>query len=642
MNVRIPLLCVVAAFVAAACGTQPADEKLYPGTFPLNQVELLDGPFKHAQDLDVKVLLEYDTDRLLAPFLKEAGLEPKGEPFKNWEGLDGHVAGHYVSALAMAWASTGNTGCLERLEYCISELKRCQEANGNGYIGGVPSGAEIFRSVSEGDFGPLFKAWVPWYNVHKIFAGLRDAWQYGNQEEARGMFLSLCDWAVGVIEGLSDEQMERMSFQEFGGMNEVLADAYDMTGDERYLQQAKRFSHKFIHENMAAGTDNLDNLHANTQVPKAVGYARIAAASSDAHFHRAAKFFWDRVANHRSVVIGGNSRSEHFPAAEDYISYMEHPEGPESCNTKNMLKLTEFLFALEHRAEYADFYEKALYNHILSTQHPEHGGFVYFTSMRPSHYRVYSQPNSAMWCCVGTGMENHVKYGEFIYSHSCDAKELFVNLYIPSRLDWKEKGLTVTQRTDFPYGDVIRMEVSPRRAQDLVINLRCPGWVSEGSFSVKVNGEEVACDVKPSSYLSISRKWRKGDVIEIRTPMHAKVVELDNRPEYLAVTYGPVVLAARTSQEHLDGLVADDGRWAHIAHGELIPIEDTPIMVGTRNEIENRLNDMEPVDGKPLNFTVKGLFNKPEYDSLVLEPFFGIHDSRYAIYFLTSEDGLVR
>lgn len=628
----------ISAAALLLCTGAVAQDRLNDELFSLSEVELLDGPFKHACDLNVQVLLKYDMDRLLAPFLKEAGLEPKGEYFPNWEGLDGHVGGHYVSALAIHYAATGSRECYDRLLYMLSEMQKCQEANGNGYIGGVPNGDHIWTEVSKGNFAPLHGAWVPWYNVHKTFAGLRDAWQYAGVEQAKDMFIKLCDWAVNLTSALSDAQMDDMVSQEFGGMDEVLADAYFLTGDRKYITAAKRFAHHLILDSMAQGVDNLDNRHANTQVPKVVGYARIADVDNDGYFGKAAEFFWDRVVNYRSVVIGGNSRSEHFPSDSDYESFIEQREGPESCNTNNMLKLTELLFRMKHEARYADYYERAMYNHILSTQHPVHGGYVYFTPMRPSHYRVYSQPNSGMWCCVGTGMENHGKYGEFIYSHEGD-RELYVNLFVASRLNWEDAGAVITQQTDFPYSDTGRIIVNLKKSKKFKIFVRCPEWATEG-YSVKVNGVEYAADAKPSSFVCLDRKWKDKDVIELTMPMKNRLVELPNEPQYLAVLHGPIVLAARTSQEHLDGLIADDGRWSHIASGPLVPLAQTPIFVGTRAEIEAKIQNLQPVPGKPLHYSAEGLFNNPEFDSLELEPFFSLHDSRYAIYFLSlTSDG---
>ena len=615
-----------------------AQDKLYHNTFNLNQVELLDGPFRHAMDLNVKVLLEYDTDRLLAPFLKEAGLPKKAELFPNWEGLDGHVGGHYVSALAIHYAATGNKECYDRLVYMIDELERCQNANGNGYVGGVPNSKQLWGNLKNGDFGLFQRAWVPWYNVHKMYAGLRDAWQYAGIEKAKDMFIKFCDWGVDIISGLDDNQMERMTGTEFGGMNEVFADAFQITGDRKYIEAAKRFRHKEIFENMADGNDNLDNKHANTQVPKAVGYARVAALDNDERAKQAAEFFWDRVANHRSVVIGGNSRSEHFPAASDYKSYVEHREGPESCNTNNMLKLTEFLFAMDPKAEYADFYEKAMYNHILSTQHPEHGGYVYFTPLRPAHYRVYSAVNEGMWCCVGTGMENHGKYGEFIYTHN-GADELRVNLFVASRLNWTENNAVITQETQFPYSESSKLTIDLKRKRTFSLAIRCPEWTTS-EFCIKVNGKVVIQGVKPSSYVTIKRKWKKGDVVEISLPMQNTIEPLDHETEYIAVKHGPIVLAARTGNQDMAGLVADDGRWSHIAHGSLVPVAETPIMIGTREQIEQKEAALKPIEGKPLHYDATALFDNSRFANVELEPFYSLHDSRYAIYFLslTSDD----
>lgn len=618
---------IVACGVAGAAYSQ---QSLYPSAFPLGDVQLLDSRFSKAQELNVDVLLKYDVDRLLAPYLKEAGLTPKAESFPCWDGLDGHVGGHYLTALAIHYASTGDARLKERMDYMISELKRCQEANGDGYVGGVPGGAPLWKGLHDGKVEMIWKYWVPWYNVHKIYAGLRDAWMYAGNTEARDMFLKLCDWGIEVIAPLSDAQMEAMLNQEFGGMPEVYADAYAMTGDSKYLDAARRFSHHWLLDSMAAGVDNLDNKHANTQVPKVVGYERIAEVSGDSVYLAASEYFWDTVTGTRSLSIGGNSRREHFAPKDDCKSYVTDREGPESCNTNNMLKLSEGLFRISPEARYADFYERALYNHILSTQHPEHGGYVYFTPARPGHYRVYSQPNAGMWCCVGTGMENHGKYGEFIYSHVGDS--LYVNLFIPSRLDWKEKGVTLTQNTDFPYGDTTSFTVNLKKSSRFTMMLRHPGWCDD--MQVSVNGKPVSVTSAPQSYLALDRKWKNGDRVEVTLPMKVSVEEVPNVPDYISVLYGPVVLAARYSTDRLDGLVADDSRWAHIAHGPLVSVFDTPVLIGTRDEILAKLQAMQPVEGKPLHFRVPGLFSG-KYADMTLEPFADIHDARYMLYWLS-------
>ena len=627
----------IACLCACLCGVQ-AQERLYPSAFPLGEVRLLDGPFKQACSLNVDVLLQYDVDRLLAPFLKEAGLPPKAEPFSNWKGLDGHVGGHYLSALAIHYAATGNAECKRRMDYMVRELKRCQEAQGDGYLGGVPDGKEgCWGEIRKGNVSAIWNFWVPWYNLHKIYAGLRDACVYGGNEEAHRLFLRLCDWGLTVIRPLTDAQMEQMLESEFGGMNEVYADAYAMTGNLEYLDAAKRFSHRWLLDSMAAHVDNLDNKHANTQVPKAVGYLRMAelcrqaGREEDAALYQdAAAFFWETVVENRTLAFGGNSRREHFVPAGECISYVEEREGPESCNTYNMLKLSEGLFRLSKDARYFDYAERALFNHILSTQHPVHGGYVYFTPARPAHYRVYSSPNSAMWCCVGTGMENHGKYGDFIYSHFNDS--LYVHLFAASRLEWEEQGITLLQETSFPDEEKSRLSVRARRPVRMKLMIRRPGWC-EGMKAV-CDGVDYAVEAAPGSYVCIDRTWRDGDVVELSLPMQVSIEELPHVDDYVAILRGPVLLGARMGEKDLYGLVADDGRWSHVAYGPLVSVFDTPILIGSRASILSKLQAMQPVAGKPFCYTVPGLF-EGKYEDLQLEPFFRIHDCRYMIYWLS-------
>ena len=314
-----------------------SQERLYPNDFPLGDVTLLDGPFKHACDLNIQTLLKYDVDRLLAPFRKEAGLPEKAPLFLNWQGLDGHVVGHYLSALAMNYAATGNAECKRRMDYMIAELKICQEANGKensdwgkGYLGGIPNSKGLWGTLMKGDFKVYRSAWAPWYNIHKMYAGLRDAWLYAGDEEAKAMFLKFCDWGINITSGLSETQMQTMLDSEHGGINEMFADAYQITGDEKYLTAAKRFSHIMLLDSMSSHKDNLDNKHANTQIPKAIGFQRIAELSHDKKFGEAGSFFWEIVTKNRSLAFGGNSRREFFPAVSSCIDFVNDIEGPES------------------------------------------------------------------------------------------------------------------------------------------------------------------------------------------------------------------------------------------------------------------------------------------------------------------------
>ena len=614
-------------------GSMQAQDRLYADEFPLGDVTLLDGPLKKARDLNIQVLLKYDNDRLLAPFLKEAGLTPKGELYPNWAGLDGHVGGHYLTALAMN-AATGSEACRERMEYWISELQRCADANaknhpewGKGYVGGVPGSDRIWSNYKKGNFGPYNGAWVPYYNLHKMYAGLRDCWVYCGNEQAKKLFLDFCDWAIDLTSGLTDEQVERTLHTEHGGMNEVLADAYAITGDKKYLDVAKRFSHKRLLLPLEQRQDCLDNMHANTQVPKVVGFERISELSGDEAYHNAASFFWDIVTGERTLAFGGNSRREHFPSKEACKDFVEDIDGPETCNTNNMLKLSEELHRRNPEARYADFYELATFNHILSSQHPEHGGYVYFTSARPRHYRNYSAPNEAMWCCVGTGMENHGKYGQFVYTHKGD--NLFVNLFVSTELNWKERGIVLRQETGFPYTENSKITIAQGKGK-FTLQVRYPGWVKPGEFDVKVNGKPVSIVTGPSSYVAISRQWKKGDVVEMTFPMHNSIKYLPNLPQYIALMHGPVMLAMKTGTEDLVRLIADDSRFGQLAVGKKLPVDQAPILIN--NNLEDIANQLHPIAGKPLHFTLTTRMENEIRNELM--PFFELHDSRYMMYWL--------
>ena len=631
---------LVTMLMTAAVVAGHAQEKLYADEFPLGDVTLLDGPLKRARDLNIKTLLQYDCDRLLAPYLKEAGLTPKGQSYRNWDGLDGHVGGHYLTAMAIN-AATGSKECQERMNYFTSELQRCADANaknhpdwGKGYVGGVPGSDRVWGGFKKGNFGAYYGAWVPFYNIHKMYAGLRDAWLYCGNEQARQLFLGFCDWAIDLTAGLTDAQVEHALDTEHGGMNEVLADAYAMTGERKYLDAAKRFSHRRLLTPLSQRRDCLDNMHANTQVPKVIGFERIAELAGDEAYHTAGAFFWDIVTGERSLAFGGNSRREHFPSREACQDFVQDIDGPETCNTNNMLKLTEDLHRRNPEARYADYYELATFNHILSSQHPEHGGYVYFTSARPRHYRNYSAPNEAMWCCVGTGMENHGKYGQFIYTHVGDA--LFVNLFVSSELNWREKGLTLKQETAFPYAETSKITITKGKGK-FALQVRYPGWVSPGQFSVKVNGQPISIITGPSSYVTIDRQWKKGDVVEVSFPMHNSVKYLPNLTQYVALMHGPIMLAMKTGTEDLAMLIADDSRFGQLAVGKKLPIDQAPILIN--NDIESIANQLQPVAGKPLHFTLTTkMVNEPN-GANELMPFFELHDSRYMMYWLAlSED----
>lgn len=621
--------------IAPALGVV-AQDKLYKDEFPLGDITLLDGPLKHARDLNVQVLLKYDCDRMLAPYRKEAGLQPRKPSYPNWDGLDGHVGGHYLSALAIN-AATGNEECRKRMEYMISELQLVLDANNqrpeawcHNYIGGVPNSAKMWTAFSKGDFGPYFGTWAPFYNIHKMYAGLRDAWLYCGNEQAKNLFLKFCDWAVDITRDLNDEQMEKMLGNEHGGMNEVLADAYAITGEQKYLDCARRFSHRMLLVPLENGKDCLDNMHANTQIPKVIGYQRIAELAHDVQYHNASEYFWEIVTRQRSLALGGNSRREHFPTKENCIDYINDIDGPESCNTYNMLKLTEDLNRVKPNGMYGDFYETAMFNHILSAQHPQHGGYVYFTSARPRHYRNYSAPNEAMWCCVGTGMEDHGKYGQFVWTHDKGVKAeddaLYVNLFVASELNWKDRKMVIRQQTAFPYAETSVVEVAKGKGT-FILKVRKPSWCE--NFTVKGVGFD-ADSYEENGFVCMKRKWKKGDQVKISMPMHAYIKPMINVPQYVAIMYGPILLGMKTGTEDMRSLIADDSRFGQYAGGKKLALDEAPILLP--KHLDDIAKNLKPVPGKPLHFKLATHMENTIDGEL--QPFFEIHDSRYMMYWL--------
>ncbi len=597
-------------------------------TFPISSVRLGDSQFLKNQQADIHYLLGLDADRLLAPYLKGAGLTPKAENYTNWEntGLDGHIGGHYLSALSYMYAATGNKEVEARMDYFLSELRRCQEASGDGYLSGVPNPKQIWGELARGDiransFG-LNDRWVPLYNIHKIYAGLRDAYLIAGRKEAREMLVKLTDWMIQEVSQLSDEQIQQMLISEQGGLNETFADVYGITGDQKYLRLAHQFSDQRMLQPLLKGEDNLTGKHANTQIPKVIGYKRIADLEGLDDWDRAARFFWDVVIGQRSVSIGGNSLREHFNPTDDFSGLLASEQGPESCNTYNMLRLTKMLYQTSADKSYIDYYERALYNHILSIFNPVQGGFVYFTPMRSGHYRVYSQPQTSMWCCVGTGIENPARYGEMIYAH--EGSDLLVNLFIPSTLTWDD--LTVIQENRFPQEPSTKLTLKMKKARQFALKIRQPRWTE--NMTASVNGSPISSKTE-GGYMVINRKWQDGDVISIEIPMHLTAETTPDKKAQYSFLYGPIVLAAKTGTDRQDGMYADDSRGGHIANGPKIPLTQMPAIIGSANEI---LTHLAPVDGKPLNFKLSGL-TIPSFEGMTLQPFYELYECRYQIYF---------
>jgi DUF1680 family protein len=581
--------------------------------FDLADVRLLDGPFKRAMQLDAGYLLRLDPDRLLSWFRKEAGLEPKAAVYGGWEsqGVAGHSLGHYLSACAMMFASTGDTRFRDRVNYIVAELALCQKANGNGYVAAIPNGKKIFQEVAAGDIRSkgfdLNGGWVPWYTLHKLLAGLLDAHHYCRSDQALSVAKGLADWAEATTARLTEEQFQRMLACEHGGMNEALAELYARTGDERYLKLSRRFHHKAVLDPLARGEDRLQGLHANTQIPKLIGLARRYELTGDASDRAAAEFFWDRVVHYHSYVIGGNSENEHF-GPPGRLDERLGPNTCETCNTYNMLKLTRHLFSWHPAAEYADFYERALYNHILASQNPEDGMFCYFVPLKPGARKTYSTPEDSFWCCVGTGMENHSKYGEGIYFHGDDA--LWVNLFIPSELRWREKGLTLRQETRYPEADSVSLVFDNKKPVRLALRLRYPAWAKDG-VRLSVNGRPQSVGAGPGSFIELRRVWRGGDRVELKIPMSLRLEPVPDNPRRVAVLYGPLVLAGELGPED-----DPEARWS--TYVPVLITEDRP-----------PAEWVKPVAGRPDTFRTEGV-GRPR--DVTLYPFYQMHHRRYTVY----------
>jgi len=627
-HLLLPLFIVLAGSSGAAAQQNRETIQL----FELGQVKLAPSPFLNAQQVDKAYMLEMDVDRLLAPYMLEAGIDWPAKRYGNWEntGLDGHIGGHYLSALSMMYASTGDLEMKRRMDYMVEQLATAQEKNGNGYVGGIPGGMAMWEEIGKGhiDAGgfSLNQKWVPLYNIHKLYAGLRDAYQIGGNEQAKKVLVKLSEWFYELTKNLSEEQFQKMLVSEHGGMNEVFADVAAITGEQKYLELAKEMSHRALLEPLEEGEDKLTGMHANTQIPKVIGFERIAQEANLPEWEKAADFFWHTVVDNRSVAIGGNSVREHFHPDDDFSSMVSSNQGPETCNTYNMLRLSEELFVSKPDVAYVDFYERGLYNHILSSQHPSKGGFVYFTPMRPGHYRVYSQPHQGFWCCVGSGLENHAKYGEFIYAH--DDESLYINLFIPSEVKWEEKGLLLQQETNFPQVEASAFSFKLKKPKKFAVKLRYPAWVAEGALKVKVNGKSITVDTKPSSYLTIERKWKDGDKLTVSLPMEMKWEKLPDGSDWGAFVYGPIVLAAEEGQENMPGLFADDSRMGHVASGKMVPLAETPMLV---------LNDHDPKDlltrnSESLEFNLNAATAPENSNGFVLKPFYEIHEARYQVY----------
>lgn len=591
-------------------------------TFPLGDVQLLDSRFKANMERNAAYLLSLDPDRFLHNTRLYAGLKPKGELYGGWEslGIAGHSLGHYLTALSQQYAATGDKRFRDRIDCIVAEMAECQKAYGDGYIGALPPRElSALRALKTGN-AEMKGAWVPWYTEHKILAGLKDAWVLGGNAQAKEVALKLADWVDDVTAKLTPEQQQQMLRIEFGGMNETLIELSQLTGNPKYLEVSRRFYHQAVMDPLLAGRDELPGKHANTQIPKVIGEAVRYEATGEPEGRKIAENFWRLVTSRYTFALGGNSDREHFFPMNQAAAHLG-PETAETCNAYNMLKLTEHLFEWKPEAAYGDYYEQVLYNQILASQEPDHGMFTYFISLKPGHFRTYSTPENSFWCCVGTGMENHTKYGEAIYFHG--PTDFYVNLFIPSVLQWKEKGLVLEQKTGYPKENTSELTIQAAPATALSLHVRCPGWAA-APLTFRLNGQPLTVDAKPGSFATISRVWSKGDRLEVTIPMSLRAEPLEGAPDKVAFFYGPILLAADL------GRVPVSKNYPSATEqrvNDLAPTVDVPTLVA--EEPAEIIHAIHPIPGEPLAFRTEGAGHP---DDITLRPFSDLMYNYYNVY----------
>lgn len=627
---------MIALFLLGSSGAALFAQSHYPGqhankiviadkapmkvqSFDLRDVKLLDSPFLENQKREAKWLISVDNKRLLHTFRLNAGIPSKAKPLGGWEEptveLRGHSTGHVLSGLALMFASTGEEIFKLKGDSLVAELKKVQDAlDQNGYLSAFPQHF-INRAIHEG------RVWAPWYTLHKIYAGLLDMYLHCDNQMALEVVKKMGDWAYLKLSGLDQSQLDKMLMTEFGGMSEVMYNLYSLTGEEKYLKTARMFYHRIQLDPLAIQNDVLQKRHANTYIPKIIGEARAYEFSGDEKQKQISEFFWNTVIQHHTYATGGNSDNELFFAPDSLSKHLSH-RTTETCNTYNMLKLTDHLFCWTAEVKYADYYEQALYNHILGSQDPESGMVCYFMPLKSGYFKVYSTKEDSWWCCVGTGFENHAKYGEAIYFH--DKKNIYVNLFIPSEVTWREKGIQIRQETRYPEKESSKLTILATTGENFALQLRYPGWATTG-MKIKINGTNQAFKNLAGSYITLERKWKKGDVIEFSIPMPVRMIPANDNPNLAAIAYGPIVLA---------GLMGKEGMHAPAPYAEdQDDLAKFPIPATIKTTLYTdgkRLTDiLHRVDGKALlTFEIKDAHQ----ERATLVPYYQIHDERYVVY----------
>ena len=577
--------------------------------FDLNDVRLLDGsPFKAAMDVNAKYLLTLEPDRFLSRWRTNAGLAAKAPMYGGWEATSSHMLGHYLSAVVLQYAATGDKRFLEKANYVVDELEECQNARKTGYVGGIPDEDRVWKEVISGNIKSsgfdLNGSWVPWYMLHKVWDGLIDSYLYTGNEKAKSVVVKLSNWAYKNFINMPDAKFQQMLACEFGGMNESLAEVYAITGDKKYLDLSYKFYHKKIMDPLSKRVDNLGGLHANTQIPKVLGSARQYELTGNKRDFEIADFFFSTVLHDHSYVNGGNSNYEYF-SQKGKLANQLSTNTSETCNTYNMLKLDKQLFTWQPDAKLADYYERALFNHILASQQHETGMLCYYVALQSGKEKIFSTPFDSFWCCVGTGIENHAKYAESIYFKGADGS-LYVNLFIPSKANWKEKNVVIRQENNFPKVAATTIKVDPKRPTKFAMHIRYPSWAKNGVV-LKVNGKVLQTAAKPGTYITIDRKWRKGDYVEVNYPMSLYTEAIAGDENKQAVLYGPLLLSGELGKEK-------------------VTAAEVPVLITNGKKVADWI---KPINNQSLEFVTAGV-GRPKDVELI--PFYTMQNQKQVVY----------
>lgn len=591
---------------------------------PLTAVRLTSGPLKNSQDLDANYLLALEPDRMLAGYRLQAGLEPRAKGYGGWDAvkgkqLTGHVAGHYLSAVSLMYAATGDERFKQRADYLVNELKAVQDKHQDGYLGALDGGRACFDEIAAGNIRTsgfdLNGLWAPWYVFHKTYAGLRDAYRHTGNKLALELEIKFAAWAEGILSKLNDDQVQKMLNIEFGGMNEVFADLYVDTGDKRWLALGRRFEHHTVTEPLKRHHDCLSGLHGNTQIPKLLGSLALYKADGKIADAFAAGFFWSSVVNHHSFATGGHGKDEYFgdPGA---LNRQIDGRTAESCNVFNMLKLTRGLFALNPDVRYADFQERALFNHVLASQDPQDGWACYMVPVGRGVRREYdrSMLDGGFTCCTASSMESHALHGHGIYYE--DSKSFWINFYAPSIATWN--GMRLEMETDFPIGEKASIKLGTELPRTFTLMLRRPFWAKE--FGIEVNGKTwptPPATAGQSDFVAISREWSNGDRVDLVLPKSLRLEPLPDNPNRNAILWGPLVLAADLGPENTPAIRGQNGGG----------IEGVPVFVAGGRPPEEWL---KPVEGKPGRFFSDGVGKAQDVE---FAPFHQLHRRTYSAYF---------